>query len=144
MPVFLFPSLPQKPQFPQWGGVRLVSYSCNTPSECCPFIKTFSYICRSGGFCRLILHIVKVFFASPFVKMWKFSYLKDSTEQHSLRVDTWDRCILHLDTPYLLRCGVLCRLFQIGSFHNLHEDKRKSAPHFLCIYPNIRSPGHLG
>ena len=69
--------------------------------------------------------------------MWKFSYLKDSTEQHSLRVDTWDRCILHLDTPYLLRCGVLCRLFQIGSFHNLHEDKRKSAPHFLCIYPHF-------
>ena len=23
---------------------------CNTPSECCPFIKTFSYICKSGGF----------------------------------------------------------------------------------------------
>ena len=69
--------------------------------------------------------------------MWKFSYLKDSTEQHSLRVDTWDRCILHLDTPYLLRCGVLCRLFQIGSFHNLHEDKRKSAPHFLCIYVTL-------
>ena len=41
---------------------------------------------------------------------------------------------MRLDTPYLLRCGVLCRLFPIGSYHNLQEDKRKSAPHFLCIY----------
>ena len=63
---------------------RHLFYYCNTPSECCPFLKTFSYICSFGGFCRLTLHIVKVFFASPFVKMWKFSYLKDSTEQHSL------------------------------------------------------------
>ena len=55
----------------------------------------------------------------------------DDTEQHSLRIDTWDRCILYLDTPYLLRCGVLCRLFLIGSFHNLHLDKRISTPHFL-------------
>ena len=32
------------------------------PCECCPFIKTFSYICRSGGLRRPALHIVKVFF----------------------------------------------------------------------------------
>ena len=133
MPVFFFPLTPIKTSIPSMGRSDILSYFCNTPVSVVPFIKTFFYICKSGGFCRLILHIVKVFFASPFVKMWKFSYLKDSTEQHSLRVDTWDRCILHLDTPYLLRCGVLCRLFQIGSFHNLHEDKRKSAPHFLCI-----------
>ena len=35
--------------------------------------------------------------------------LKYSFEQHSLRIDTWDGCILCLDTAYLLRCGVLCR-----------------------------------
>ena len=32
------------------------------PCECCPFVKTFSYICRVTRFCRLTLHIVKVFF----------------------------------------------------------------------------------
>ena len=107
------------------------------PCECYPFLKNFSYICGVIRFCRLTLHIVKVFFASPQMKMWKFSWLDGRTEQHSLRVDTWDRCILHLDTPYLLRCGVLCRLFLIGSFHNLHLDKRKSAPHFLFMrYPD--------
>ena len=47
--------------------------------------------------------------------------------------------VLRTRTPYLFECGVLCRLFLIGSFHNLLIDKRKSAPHFLCIYTN-----HLG
>jgi len=44
---------------------------------------------------------------------------------------------LYLDTPYLSECGVLCRLFPIGSYHNLQEDKRKSAPHFLFIYHHL-------
>ena len=57
----------------RWDSGISVSSSMQYPSECCPFIKTFSYICKSGGFCRLILHIVKVFFASPQMKMWKFS-----------------------------------------------------------------------
>ena len=39
--------------------------SMQYPSECCPFIKTFSYICGAIRFYRLTLHIVKVFFASP-------------------------------------------------------------------------------
>ena len=59
------------------------------PCECCPFLKKNSYICRVKRLSRLTLHIVKVFFASPFLKMWKFSYWKDGTEQHSLRVDSW-------------------------------------------------------
>ena len=45
--------------------------------------------------------------------------------------------VLCPDISYLSECGVLCRLFQIGSFHNLHEDKRKSAPHFLFIYHHL-------
>ena len=50
-----------------------ISSSMQYPSECCPFIKTFSYICGVIRFYRLTLHIVKVFFASPYQKMWKFS-----------------------------------------------------------------------
>ena len=84
MPVFFFPLTPIKTSIPSMGRSDILSYFCNTPVSVVPFIKTIFYICKSGGFCRLILHIVKVFFASPFVKMWKFSYLKDSTEQHSL------------------------------------------------------------
>ena len=36
-------------------------------------LKNFSDICSVKRLCRLILHIVKVFFASPYMKMWKFS-----------------------------------------------------------------------
>ena len=117
---------------------RLLSYLVQCPSECCPFIKTFSYICNVDWFWPFDITYCESVFSQ--VLTWKcgsFLNWKDGTEQHSLRVDTWDRCILYLDTPYLLRCGVLCRLFPIGSFHNLHVDKRKSAPHFLFIYPLI-------
>ena len=36
--------------------------------------------------------------------------------------------------PILSKCGALYRLFQFRSFHNLRLDKRKSTPHFLCLY----------
>ena len=41
--------------------------------------------------------------------------------------------------PYLSECGVLCRLFPVRSFHNLQQDKRKSAPHFLYVCPKYLS-----
>ena len=53
------------------------------PSECCSFLKN-AYLCRVKRCKPLTLHIVKVFFASPMLKMWKFSKLKDDSEQHSL------------------------------------------------------------
>ena len=36
-------------------------------------LKNFCDICRVKRRGRLTLHIVKVFFASPLLKMWKFS-----------------------------------------------------------------------
>ena len=36
--------------------------------------------------------------------------------------------------PILSKCGALHRLFLYRSFHNLHINKRKSTPHFLCLY----------
>ena len=63
--------------------VRLLSYLVQYPSECCPFIKTFSYICRVIRFWPLDINIVKVFFASPLLKMWKFSWSKGLNGQHS-------------------------------------------------------------
>ena len=97
--------------------------------------KILPILVTSFGTCRLTLHIVKVFFASPLLKMWKFSCRKDEMKQHSLRLDTCGQ--VHSVCPnitYLSECGVLCRLSSTGSFHNLQQDKRKSAPHFLCIY----------
>ena len=50
------------------------------------------------------------------------------------RIDTCGRAHSACpDIPYLSECGVLYRLFWLGSFHNLQHNKRKSAPHFLCI-----------
>ena len=43
---------------------------CNTPlGECC-LIGGNYYLCRSISLCCLMLHILKVFFASPLMKMW--------------------------------------------------------------------------
>ena len=53
------------------------------------------------------------------------------------RIDSCDWAYLRSDISYLSECGVLCRLFIAGSFHNLQEDKRKSAPHFLFIYHHL-------
>ena len=70
--------------------------------------------------------------------MWKFSKLKDDTEQHSLSYRyLWTGHSECPDIPYLSECGVLCRLFLIGSYHNLLLDERKSAPHFLLYIPFI-------
>ena len=49
-----------------WGHIH------NPPRECC-LLKKNSDICRVFGKIRLTIHIVKVFFASPQMKMWKFS-----------------------------------------------------------------------
>ena len=41
----------------------------------------------------------------------------------------------------LSKCGVSRRLFQSRSYHNLLLDRRKLAPHFLCIYTNPTAIG---
>ena len=72
------------------------------------------------------------------VLKWKCgSFLVERMTRNNthFRIDTCGRAhSARPDIPYLSECGVLCRLFSTGSFHNLHLDKRKSAPHFLCIY----------
>ena len=49
------------------------------------------------------------------------------------RIDNHGKTHSASQTSYLSECGVLRRLFPIGSFHNLHVDKRKLTPHFLFI-----------
>ena len=53
------------------------------------------------------------------------------TEQHSLRVDSWDRYICALMLHIYYGVGYCVVLSWSGSYHNLQSDKRKSAPHFL-------------
>ena len=63
--------------------IYIISISYNTPVSvgCKRKILNFVIVIRQ---CRTDIHIVKVFFASPFAKMWKFSFWMDDTEQHSL------------------------------------------------------------
>ena len=53
-------------------------------SECCPFEKLLRHLWSLLAHTGRHYIIVKVFFASPMLKMWKFSKLKDDPEQHSL------------------------------------------------------------
>ena len=66
--------------------------------------------------------------------MWKFSKAKG---QRTTLISCLDcgrsAYLLYFDAPYLFECGVSCRLFLLGSFHNLRLDKRKSTPHFLVF-----------
>ena len=48
-------------------------YPCNTPFASVVRSNNYVYFCIVNRLSRLTLHIVKVFFASPLLKMWKFS-----------------------------------------------------------------------
>ena len=105
------------------------------PCECCPFVKTFSYICRVTRFCRLTLHIVKVFFRKSLnenvvVFNAKGRYGTTLTSCRFVRIGAFCALIPHI----YYGVGYCVVLFQIGSYHNLQSDKRKSAPHFLFVY----------
>ena len=50
-----------------------LSYLLQYPSVSVVRLKNFSDICTVEPLKSLALHIVKVFFASPLLKMWKFS-----------------------------------------------------------------------
>ena len=78
------------------------------PCECCPFEKLFRHLSCQAVMPSGITYCESVFRKSLIENVVVF-LTNGRTEQHSLRVDTWDRYILCLDAPYLRRCGVLCR-----------------------------------
>ena len=53
------------------------------------------------GSSLLALHVVKVFFADPCLKMWWFSMLKDDAEQPCFRIDTAYGHILRATMPHV-------------------------------------------
>ena len=102
------------------------------PCECCPFEKLLRHLSCQAVMPSCITYCESVFRKSLIENVVVF-LTNGRTEQHSLRVDSWDRYILYLDTPYLFECGVLCRLFLVRSFHNLHVDKRSQLHTFFII-----------
>lgn len=128
------PSFPQKPQFPQRGKMRAFILSSQYPSECCPFLKNFSYICRVMRLSRLALHIVKVFFASPYMKMWKFSrlvgrYGTTLTSCRFMRIGAFCTLIPHIyyGVGY---CVVYFRLGLTTTFSRMNESQLHTF--FVC------------
>ena len=105
------------------------------PGECCPFLINFSYICGVERLSRLTLHICESVFRKSLSENVEVFIIRRAIRNNThFRIDTCGRAHSACpDIPYLSECGVSCRLFLIGSFHNLLIDKRKSAPHFLCI-----------
>ena len=135
MPVFSFPSLPQKPLFPQWRGVRLVSYFCNTPSECCPFIKTFSYICRVRRFLPSdITYCESVFRKSFSENVEVFLIIRAERNNTHFRIDTCGRSRSAYPYPISIRVwGIVSSIYDQGlstTFRKINE----SQLHTFFIY----------
>ena len=118
-----------------WTFTFLI-HLCNTPSECCPFIKTFSYICRVRRYLSSdITYLWKCFSQVLFWKCGSFLDHKGGTEQHSLSYRYLWQVAFCVPVPHIYSSVGYCVVYLwSGSFHNLQQDKRKSAPHFLCIY----------
>ena len=121
---------------------HILIHLCNTPSECCPFIKTFSYICKSGGFKPSdITYCESVFRKSANENVEVFSTGWTIRNNTHFRIDTCGRSRSAYPYPISIRVWGIVSFIAIGSYHNLLLDKRKSAPHFLFVSYPLRSLG---
>ena len=139
---FSFPSLPQKPQFPQWRGVRLVSYSCNTPSECCPFIKTFSYICRVRRFLPSDITYCESVFRKSFVENVEvFLIIRAERNNTHFRIDTCGRSRSAYPYPISIRVwGIVSSIYDQGlstTFNKINESQLHTFFVYIC-HPGAR------
>ena len=118
------------------SGIRRLVFlhPCNTPVSVVRFWKTFLTFVESSGWAVWHYILWKCFSQVLCWKCGSFLDDKDDTDSTHFRIDTCGRAHSACpDIPYLSECGGLCRLSIVGSFHNLQQDERKSAPHFLCI-----------
>ena len=84
----------------------------------------------------LTLHICESVFRKSLIENVEVFLIRRAIRNNThFRIDNCGWGVLRLRYPISIRVWVLCRLFLIRSFHNLQSDKRKSAPHFLCIWP---------
>ena len=61
----------------------------NTPSECCPFIKNFSYICKSDGFMPSDITYCESVFRKSFVENVEvFLIIRTERNNTHFRIDT--------------------------------------------------------
>ena len=100
------------------------------PCECCPFEKLLRHLSCQAVMPSCITYCESVFRKSLIENVVVF-LTNGRTEQHSLRVDSWDRYISALILHIYYGVGYCVVLSWSGSYHNLQSDKRKSAPHFL-------------
>lgn len=102
----------------------------DTIIECCSFCGNYFYICGVERLYAHRLHILKVFSHCPYVKMWKFSEVKDGRT-------ALIPCIYAIGVPtpivYHTQVWGIVSFILLRVFHNLHIDKRKTTPHFLFI-----------
>lgn len=96
------------------------------------FAEIIFYICGVERLFAHRLHILKVFSHCPYVKMWKFSEVKDGRT-------ALIPCIYATGVPtpivYHTQVWGIVSFILLRVFHNLHIDKRKTTPHFL-FYKN--------
>ena len=97
------------------------------------FRKILNFVVLSGK-SHLTLHICESVFRKSFVENVEVFLLEGwhGTTLTSYRY-LWRVAFCVPYASYLSECGALCRLFPVRSFHNLQQDKRKSAPHFLYV-----------
>ena len=89
---------------------------CNTPSECCPFIKTFFYICKSGGFKPSdITYCESVFRKSFSENVEVFLIIRAERNNTHFRIDTCGRSRSAYLYPISIRVwGIVSFIFQLG------------------------------
>ena len=100
----------------------------NTLSECCPFIKTFSYICKVSRFYRLTLHIVKVFFRKSFVENVEvFLIIRAERNNTHFRIDTCGWSCSAYPYPISIRVwGIVSSIYDQGlstTFNKINESQ---------------------
>ena len=101
---------------PPYFGISLYYSLLQYPCECCPFIKTFSYICRVMRFCRFdITYCESVFRKSANENVEVFSTGWTIRNNTHFRIDTCGRSHSAYPYPISIRVwGIVSFIFQLG------------------------------
>ena len=87
--------------------------------------KLFLHLYRQAAKPPDITYCESVFRKSLHENVEVFKTSRTIRNNTHFRIDTCGRVLSACpNIPYLSECGVLCRLFLVRSFHNLHVDKR--------------------
>ena len=101
---------------------------CNAPSECCPFIKTFSYICRVRRFLPSdITYCESVFRKSFSENVEVFLIIRAERNNTHFRIDTCGRSRSAYPYPISIRVwGIVSSIYDQGlstTFRKINESQ---------------------